>query len=192
MSIYHDPRELREPLKRRHRRIMEAIRAEREQQSFAICVRLHSRRSPSRDTHRVMPEESTTPDLVEVVTGLFEAADRGDWDAVIAPYAPDVIWESDDGILDVASASGVRGLLEEWAGVFEDFKITVETVVELGNGIVFSVFRQEARPVGSTGVVKERGAMIYEWVDGMIARVIVRQDIDEARAAAERLAESRG
>ena len=34
--------------------------------------------------------------------------------------------------------------------------------------------------------------MIYEWVDGMIARVIVRQDNDEARALAERLAEARG
>jgi len=33
--------------------------------------------------------------------------------------------------------------------------------------------------------------MIYEWVGGMIARVITRQDIDAARAEAERLAESR-
>jgi hypothetical protein len=33
--------------------------------------------------------------------------------------------------------------------------------------------------------------LIYEWVDGMIARLIGRQDIDEARAIAERLAESR-
>jgi hypothetical protein len=33
--------------------------------------------------------------------------------------------------------------------------------------------------------------MTYEWVEGMIARVIVRQDIDAARAAAERLAEER-
>jgi ketosteroid isomerase-like protein len=44
-----------------------------------------------------MPGESTTPDLAEVVTGLFEAADRGDWDAMIGAYAPDAIWETDDG-----------------------------------------------------------------------------------------------
>jgi hypothetical protein len=44
---------------------------------------------------------------------------------------------------------------------------------------------------GSTGVVTERAAHIYEWVDGVIARVIVRWDIDEARAAAERLAQER-
>ena len=138
-----------------------------------------------------MPEKSTSQDLGEVVRSLFEAADRGDWDAMIAPYAPDAIWESNDGILDVAGASGVRGQLEGWAGVFEDFTIKVETVVDLGNGIVFSIYRQEGRPLGSTGVLKERGAMIYEWADGMIVRVIVRQDIDQARAAAERLAKSR-
>jgi hypothetical protein len=34
--------------------------------------------------------------------------------------------------------------------------------------------------------------MIYEWVDGKIARLISRQDIDEARALAERLARERG
>jgi ketosteroid isomerase-like protein len=138
-----------------------------------------------------MPEESATPDLVEVVTGLFEAADRGDWDVMIAPYAPDCIWESEDGITNAAGVSGVRNLLEEWAGVFEDFTIKVETAVDLGNGIVFSIYRQEGRPLGSTGVLMERGAMIYEWVDGMITRVIARQDNDEARAAAKRLAEEK-
>jgi ketosteroid isomerase-like protein len=139
-----------------------------------------------------MPEESTTPDLVAVVTGLFEAADRGDWDALISHYAPCAVWESDDGILDVSGAPAVRALLEEWTGTFEDFKIRTETVVDLGNGIVYSVFHQEGRLKGSTAVVEENGAMIYEWVDGLITRVTVRQDIDEARAAAERLAEERG
>ena len=32
-----------------------------------------------------MSDESTPPDLVEVVRGLFEAADRGDWGAVVKP-----------------------------------------------------------------------------------------------------------
>jgi len=139
-----------------------------------------------------MSQESTTPDLVEVVTGLFEAAERGDWEALISYYAAGAVWETDDGILDVAGASAVRGLLEDWAGVFEDFTITVETVIDLGNGVVYSVFRQEGRPAGSAGVVRERGAMIYEWVDGRIVRLISRQDIGAARALAERLAEERG
>ena len=139
-----------------------------------------------------MSEESTTPDPVEVVTGLFEAADREDWDAMIGPYAPDAIWETPDGVLDAAGASEIRVLLEGWAAVFEDWTIKVETVVHLGNGVVYSVYHQEGRPVGSTGLVRERGAMIYEWVDGRIVRLISRQDIGAARALAERLAEERG
>jgi ketosteroid isomerase-like protein len=138
-----------------------------------------------------MPEEAASPDLVEVVTGLFEAADRGDWDAVISRYAPDAIWETDDGFLDTVGASGVRGFFEEWFGMYEDFGIAVETVVDLGNGIVYSVYRQSGRPPGSTAVATLRAALIYEWVDGMIARLIGRQDVDEARAVAQRLAEAR-
>src|SRR3981189_2852795 len=138
-----------------------------------------------------MSEGSPTPDLVEVVTGLFEAADREDWEAVISAYAPDAVWETEDGILDVAGASGGRGLLEDWAGAFEGWTIKVETVVDLGNGIVYSVYHQEGRPAGSTAVVAETAVLIYEWVDGVIARLIGRQDIDAARVLAERLAERR-
>ena len=79
-----------------------------------------------------MPNESATPDLVEIVTGLFEAADRGDWDAVVEPYAPDVIWESEDGMMSADGANAVKALWEEWADTFEDFRIEVESVVDLG------------------------------------------------------------
>jgi hypothetical protein len=60
------------------------------------------------------------------------------------------------------------------------------------NGITFHVVRQYARPVGSSQHVQTREAHVSEWVDGMIVRVMVYLDIDEGRAAAERLAESRG
>jgi len=139
-----------------------------------------------------MAEESTTPDPVEVVSGLFEAADRGDWDAVLSAYAPYAVLETADGVFDAVSPARMRGFWEEVAATFEDFAIKVETVVALGNGIVYSIYRAEGRLAGSTGVVTERTAMIYEWVDGRITRLITRPDIEEARASAERLAEERG
>ena len=37
-----------------------------------------------------------------------------------------------------------------------------------------------------------RHGAAYLWVDGVIARAITGPDIDEARAAAQRLAEERG
>src|SRR3954454_6068019 len=139
-----------------------------------------------------MSQKSTTPDLVELVTGLFEAADRGDWDALIRPYAPDVVIESEDGLLDAAGASEARRLWEGYVEMFEDFRIKVETVDDLGNGVVYATFRQEGRPRGSTSVATARGAFTYEWVDGMIVRVITGWATDESRASALRLAASRG
>ena len=137
-------------------------------------------------------EESTTPDRVAVVTRLFEAADRGDWGAVVAPYAADVIWESEDGITSAKGAQAVRAFWEGWAGTFEDFGIEVESVVDLGGGVVYAVYRQKGRMAGSSALVTASGVLVYEWQDGTIVRVFACADGDEARAAAERLAEERG
>ena len=50
----------------------------------------------------------------------------------------------------------------------------------------------KGRPVGSSGYVQLRYASVSEWVDGLIVRATFYLDIDEARVAAERLAESKG
>jgi hypothetical protein len=46
-----------------------------------------------RDTHRGMPDESTTPDLVELVHRAFEAGGRRDIGALMSFYAPDAVWD---------------------------------------------------------------------------------------------------
>jgi prophage DNA circulation protein len=58
--------------------------------------------------------------------------------------------------------------------------------------VTFAVHRQHARPIGSTAPVQTREAQVTEWVEGRVMRVTAYLDIDEARAAAERLAEERG
>jgi hypothetical protein len=65
-------------------------------------------------------------------------------------------------------------------------------VLGLGNGVVFDVWLQHARPVDSSGHVQMRGAAVSVWTEGMLARRTLYTDIDEARAAAKRLAEERG
>src|ERR1017187_10019044 len=51
------------------------------------------RRGPAglRDTHRGMPDESTTPDLVELVHRAFEAGGHRDIGALMSSYAPDAV-----------------------------------------------------------------------------------------------------
>jgi len=70
----------------------------------------------------------------------------------------------------------------------------MDEALDLGNGVVFAVTRLSARPAGSTGsALMRRGPLAFIWVDGLVARGTTYADsVDKGRAAAERLAESRG
>ena len=75
--------------------------------------------------------------------------------------------------------------------MYAELEFKLEEVQDLGNGVVLAVVLQEARPAGSAAHVQQREGWVYVWVGGLIARLTVL-DIDEARAAADALAESRG
>jgi ketosteroid isomerase-like protein len=140
-----------------------------------------------------MPEESTTPDLVELTRSHVEAANHHDLDAFMSAFASDAAYDaSRDGVGVYEGPVAIRGLIGDWWSVFDDLRLTPEEILDLGSGVVFLVLRHDARPAGSTGYVTTRQAYVSSVVDGMIARVTVYSDIDEARTAAERLAESRG
>jgi ketosteroid isomerase-like protein len=141
----------------------------------------------------VIPEEPPTPDLVELTRVIFDAVERKDWDAVISFHSPDSVWDAsrfDVGIFEGKEA--IRGLFEGWLDAYEDWHVEQEEVVALGNGVVFVLGRQTARLRGSDAYLQGKEALIFEWIAGMIVRVAAYSDIDEARAAAERLVEARG
>ena len=138
-----------------------------------------------------MPDESTTPDLVERVRRQCEAANRRDIDAVMSSFAVDAVFDGRalGGIFEGQAA--IRAFVESWFGMYEELEYKLEEVHDLGNGVVFAVVFQEARPTGIAGHVRQREGWVYLWVGGLIARVTV-SEIDEARDAAERLAQERG
>ena len=70
--------------------------------------------------------------------------------------------------------------------------MALEDPVDLVNGVTFAIVRSSARLLGSTGYVQQREGVLAVWVDGVIKSQVFWQDIDQARAAAERLAEERG
>jgi ketosteroid isomerase-like protein len=140
-----------------------------------------------------MPEESTTPHLVELVRQNFEAVNRRDIDVVISLCAPDGVYDTGaDGLGVFEGPAAIRGFLDDYWGAFEDLRFELEEVLDLGNGVTFCAVRQDARPAGSIGYVRRREAYVLEWVEDMVARLTVYTDVVEARATAERLAESRG
>ena len=64
--------------------------------------------------------------------------------------------------------------------------------IDLGNGIGFAVVTGVGHLVGSAVDVPFRVATVAVWADGVIVRQRNYMDIDEARAAAQRLAKERG
>jgi ketosteroid isomerase-like protein len=140
-----------------------------------------------------MPEESTTPDLVELQKRLTEVANRRDLDSILAFYAPDGVWDmSPMGMGVFEGQAAARGFLEDWFASYEEYEFEAEEILDLGNGVGFRVLIQKGRPVGSSGEVELRYAAVAVWEDGKIVRMTNYNDLDEARAAAERLAQERG
>jgi hypothetical protein len=119
-----------------------------------------------------MPEESTTPELVELTGRALEAGDRLDFDAMLSFWGPDPIWDM--------------------SGTYEDWKTDPVEILDLGGGVVFVLLLQDARLVGSRRHVSLRYASVVVWENGMVLRTTNYSDIDEARAADERLAEDLG
>src|SRR5262245_42302510 len=137
-----------------------------------------------RDTGREVTEESTTPDLVEIVRKQVEALDRGDLDGVMSSV-------TEDGVLDgraelIEGRAAIRHFLDDWFRAYEELAFELEEVSQLGGGVVFAVVIQDGRLVGGDGHVRQREGWVYLCVGGSIAR-LTTSDVDEARAAAERL-----
>jgi len=90
--------------------------------------------------------------------------------------------------------SAIRGLFEDFLSAYEDFQAEREEIIDLGNGVTFAMTVVKGRLTGSSGELKLRFPTVTIWTDGIIERQTDYNstDIDEARAAAERLAEERG
>jgi len=140
-----------------------------------------------------MAEESTTPDVAELMTRQLEAANRGDLDAFMSAFAPDAVYDTGTSGLGVYEGTvAIRDLIGGWWAAFEEFRLTPEELVDFGNGVGFAVLRHDGRPAGSTGHVNTSQAYEFVLGAGLITRMTVYTDIDEARAVAERLAQERG
>jgi ketosteroid isomerase-like protein len=121
----------------------------------------------------------------------LEAADRADFDTILAFYHPEAIWEV-PGFGTYEGVETIRALFQDYYRPYEELRVYVEEIRDFGGGVVLAVNRQTARVTGSSMDVRTREAFLYVWDDDRIVKVTMYQDLDEARAAAERLAQERG
>jgi ketosteroid isomerase-like protein len=139
-----------------------------------------------------MPDETTTPDLAELVRRSTEPVNSRDYDTMMRFWPPDGAWDlSPLGLGVYEGRAAVRGFLEDWIGTYESLQIEIEEICDLGNGVALAVFVQTARLPGSASSVQLRYASVAIWRDGLIERSTQYSDLDEARAAAQELAEER-
>lgn len=140
-----------------------------------------------------MSEESTSPDLVEQTLRSFEAFRRGDVDEMLSYYAANAVWDnSPAGETSYDGVARIRELFEEWLSAFDDLRVDLLELSEIGSGVIFLIVQQRGRPYGSRGEVSVRYAHVNAWNAGTIIRTTVYLDIDEGRVVAERLADERG
>jgi ketosteroid isomerase-like protein len=140
-----------------------------------------------------LSEESTTHDLLEELRRSLEAINRRDWDAAMAVYRPDAVWDNSAGGLGIFEGrDAIRGFIEDWWAAYEDFEQRLERFCDLGSGVTFGVVLARARLPGTGGFIELRYAAVATWGDGLIRRNTLYTDLDQARAAAERLAQERG
>jgi ketosteroid isomerase-like protein len=135
-----------------------------------------------------MSEEAPTPNLVECVRVILRAADRADFDGILKFYAPDAVWDMPDGMGTFKGPAAIRGFWEDWWSSYERLDLELHDILDLGNGVVFAPFQFGGLPKGSAAEVQTEMAIVYEWVHGAVARATAYFDVDEAHAAAERLA----
>jgi len=139
-----------------------------------------------------MPEESTTPDLAALARLSVDALNRRDFDALLPYAAPNLVYDTTPSGFGAYEGVAIREFVEGYWALFDELSFELEEFVDLGNGVTFAVNRQRAIPSRSGAQVQAREAHVTEWQEGLVVRITVYIDIEEGRAAAERLAEERG
>src|SRR5262249_44465350 len=108
-------------------------------------------------------------------------------------FTPDAVFDTSPlGLGVFEGREAIRRLFEDWEAAYEDYEFEFEEGRDLGNGVTFAVVVRRARPRGGTGWVPFRSGIVSIWFDGLVERATNYADIDEARIAAERLAQERG
>jgi ketosteroid isomerase-like protein len=100
---------------------------------------------------------------VEIVRRMYEAYHGGDADGALAYFAPDVVADHSRRLGGGIGhgREGLRSIITEWVGTFEDFHEEIEEMRDLGR-FVYVVATQRGRGKGSGVEVENHYALLYE------------------------------
>jgi ketosteroid isomerase-like protein len=141
-----------------------------------------------------MSEQSTTPDLVELMRRGYEVLSAGDLEDALRLLTNDAVVDMTRTVgVVVHGRDALRAFQEDWFAGYDEVAYTAEEIVDAGNGVALVRVLQTARPKGTAGHVTQREPNVLITEDGRVVRMIIypESELDEARAAAKRLAKER-
>ena len=127
-----------------------------------------------------MPRENP-----ELVARAYDAWNRRDFAAVMSLVHPDVVLVQDAAIPGAEVVQGRDELgrwLQAFADTWEDFRLTAERIVEVGDRVAV-VVRVEAKGKGSGIELDARVGHLVSVVDGTVLRWQTFNDPEEALEA---------
>lgn len=139
-----------------------------------------------------MPDRGTSADVVALTRAFCRAG--GSVEEEMSFYGPNPVYDvSPMGIGVFQGRTAIRRFLADWMSSYEGYQEDMEEVVDFGNGVAFAAVRESGRPTGGATDTRTHSTYGFAivWIDGKIARITAYPDVNEARVAAERLAEER-
>ncbi len=123
---------------------------------------------------------------VELVRAMWAAYTRGDFQASLAAYAEDTVWDDTRYRPDGAVHLGRDALVEvvrTWRGAWEDYDAEAEQVLDAGDDRVAVVLRETGRGKGGGVEMTNRWGQVMTVRDRKIAHTMVYRVPEEALEA---------
>ena len=123
---------------------------------------------------------------VEIVRQMFEAHLRGDHEAALAYYDPEVEFDATvrpDGRV-FHGRDGVAEAMRVWIGTWQDYRFQVEEIIDAGVERVLAAIRESGRGKGSGLVMDQPAYAVFTVRQGLIVHRKGFRDRNEALEAA--------
>ena len=137
-----------------------------------------------------MAQEKRSHTNVDLVRRYLQAFAGGGVDAIAQYWDPDVSWRAIEGAPDdvgeMHGTEALRGYVQEWVDMFEDFAVALEDIREVGDGRVIAVQRLSGRAKISGAETDFRYAAVYVVRGDKIVGGREYMTLDEALAAVGR------
>jgi ketosteroid isomerase-like protein len=125
-------------------------------------------------------------EFAELARTNFEAFNRGGAAAVLGILRPDVEVHSSGEVGEAGTYHGHEGYLhwvQLWMDAWEEFRVEVDEIEELGDGNVLVHVTQHGRGQGSGLEVTQTVVYLFTMVDGLASRLHIYRDREAALQA---------